>query len=454
METLPLETLENICRYLVPPDEARKYRPQRSRNYFEARQEPFRADCLAIRRTCKTLSYLRTPAAALFYDFNVFVTPQSLDRLELLSQHPFLRNYVHRLVFCSPMLQPKLGDPRQYRTRIRSEKWRLVQSIYSHVEEETGLVTYQAALAEQTNLLRGVAYTEICARCLSRFPLLSSIFISDGVPRAINLDMNHHFQIRTMFQRKYPKVLLRNMVEGIETESPDLHVANVLEAVAIAKIPLEELVTYNGWGPSNFFSMDHVRGWPVGLDVSKLTRLDLCLRDSNEPYEPTDLQWSTTIGQLSLLMPAVTELHLRFVCKRWDHPTMNKLWDLNIPHLTKLGLEGLTMSRTGFVRFMDRHRHLREITLNDVRVNNERWLPVFRALREHPALEDLEISNVDNDRLSSVLSSDRLSSAISTLDVPRPIDDGRLELYNYLHRKGDWTDKLEVEWRRHDPYYP
>ena len=386
-----------------------------------------------MRESCKTFSTLRTPSAALFYDFN---TRQSLDRLELLSQHPVLRNYVHRLIFCRPMFQPWFAEASEYKSQVRHDRWYKHEPPYTRDQEKTGLRAYQAGLRKQRRLLRYGTYKKTCGRCMSRFPLLSSIFISDGVPEAINLDIQFRSNGPTLFQRQHPNVLLKNGFDEYERESADRHVSNVLQALAIANVPIEELVTHNEWGPSQGFSMANVPGWPNGLDLSNLSRLDLCLRDGKR--SPSGADWSAAICPLLEQMPALTELYLRFCCRRNEYPTVANLWGLNTPNLTILSVEGLKLTRVAFCDFLRRHNHLRELTLCDVRITDGQWFDIFKVLREHPELEDLDINHVDDGRLDC---------PISTFGQPELPDDVTLELYDYLHGEADWTDSLSREWR-------
>jgi hypothetical protein len=137
-------------------------------------------------------------------------------------------------------------------------------------------------------------------------------------------------------------------------------------------------------------------------------------------------------------MPALTELYLRFCSRQNDHPTVAGLWELNTPKLTILAVEGLKLTRIAFCDFLRRHNHLRQLTLYDVRVTDSQWFNIFKNLREHPELEDLEITHVDDGRLDC---------PVSTFRQPELSDEATLELYDYLHGEGDWTDRLSRSWK-------
>ena len=388
-----------------------------------------------MRLTCKTFASLRTPAAALFYDFNIFATRRSLDQLELLSKNKVLRNYVHRLVFCRPMLEAWPLQNNQYVTALRHERWSQFQSLYPLQQETAGLRAYKLALRKQERLFRKGTYAKTCGRCVARFPLLSSIFISDGIPEALNLDSKSHTKELSLFQRQHRSVLLRSGSYVDVFESADRHVHHVLRALAIAKVQVEELVTYNEWGPSYDFAECGIPAWSRQLDLSKLDRLDLCLRDGKE--KPGGADWSAAIYPLMKQLPALTELYLRFYARQNEHPTLVGLWEARAPNLGVLSVEGLTLTREGFCTFLHSHCHLQQLTLYEVRLSDNQWYDLFRLLREHPALEDLEIASVGEGRLKC---------PIRTIGQPDLSDDLTLELRSYLHREGEWTERLSRYW--------
>ena len=334
------------------------------------------------------------------------------------------------------MFQPWLAQGSEYKSWVRHHRWFKRETLYTCDQEEAGLRAYKAALGEQEGLLGDGIYAESCGRCISRFPRLSSIFVSDGVPHAVNLDSRFYANGPTLLQRQHPNVLLTTCFDGEEFESADRHVGIVLRALAIANVRIEELVTHNEWGPSHEFSSDTVPGWPSGLDLSKLSRLDLCLRDGKRL--PSGADWSTAICPLLEQMPALTELYLRFCSRQNDHPTVAGLWELNTPKLTILAVEGLKLTRIAFCDFLRRHNHLRQLTLYHVRVTDGQWFNIFKNLREHPELEDLEITHVDDGRLDC---------PVSTFRQPELSDEATLELYDYLHGEGDWTDRLSRSWK-------
>ena len=185
-----------------------------------------------MRLTCRTFSSLRTPSAALFYDFNIFTTRQSLNRLELLSQHPVLRKHVHRLVFCRPILEAWLAQRFEYNETFRHDRLFKHEPPYTRKQENAGFRAYKAGLREQERLIGKGTYAETCGRCIPRFPQLSSIFISDGVPQALNLDSKSDAKVPTLLEKQHPNLLLSNCSHIDVLESADHHVTNVFRALA------------------------------------------------------------------------------------------------------------------------------------------------------------------------------------------------------------------------------
>jgi hypothetical protein len=61
---------------------------------------------------------------------------------------------------------------------------------------------------------------------------------------------------------------------------------------------------------------------------------------------------------------------------------------------------------------------------------------MLKILREHPELEDLEITHDDG----------RLKCPIATFRQPELSDEATLELYDFLHGEGDWTKRLSRLW--------
>ncbi len=396
-----------------------------------------------MRLACKTFSMLRTLSAALFYDFNVFATRRSITNLGLLSQHPILRNHVHRLVFCRPIFLSWLAqEPEYVRTvmELRYEKRTRPGTPYTGDEVAAGFRAYKAALREQERLLGDGLLIDRCGLCISRFPKLSSVFISDSVPDGLNLDIRPDVNGPTLLQKQHPGALLHTIPNYLQDEQDEIrsancHTAFVLRILAIANVRLEELVTYNDWGPTWEFSWDSVLGCLNGLDFSRLTRLDVCLRDGSEA--PGGADWSAVLCPLLVKSPALAELYLRFTGRRNSHPTVGGIWELNFPGLTVLSVEQLKLTRTTFCGFIRRHTHLRELTLQHVRESDGRWYSIFERIREHPRLEDLAIQGLDKWKLDC---------PVITFSQPELSDEVTLELYDYLHGEGEWTADLSQLW--------
>lgn len=419
--------------------------------------KPFRDDCAAIRATSKTFYNLEAPAAALFYDFNVFVTRQSLEKLELVSQHPMLRRQVHRLVFCRPSFQPWLAKASAYKAEVG------MTGSYSPEQKEAGRRAYRAGLREQTRLLRYGTYRNTSARCMSRLPRLCSISMSESAPFSLNFDLAQSRSRRpTTFQRQHPQTLLKWGVDVEHLGSADRHIRLILQAVAIAGVRIEDFVTHDMWGPGQYFRMDDLSGWSNASNLSTLTRLDIHLRHGQLWHaSPNRPDLSKAICPLLEQMPALTDLYLRYNCD-WtrprEHATISHFWDVHIPKLSTVVLEGLSFTPGAIRDFLCRHDQLEKITLWDVSAS-ESWSSVFKAMREHPTLKDFEISDVDGGRLHY------FSVRISTTDPPelpqscgdpschgspcpwKLESDTTDDLSKYLHGKGEWTERLAEKWK-------
>ena len=59
----------------------------------------YKTDLCSMRLTCTHFSKLHELKVALFYDFQLYVTRESLDRLNSLSKHPDLRRFVKTIAF-------------------------------------------------------------------------------------------------------------------------------------------------------------------------------------------------------------------------------------------------------------------------------------------------------------------------------------------------------------------
>lgn len=386
---------------------------------------------------------LRALSAALFYDFNVFATCRSITNLELLSQHPILRDYVHRLVFCRPVFLASLAQEREYVRQVTGlwyDKRLRPGPLYTGDEVAAGFRAYKAAFREQERLLSDGLLTERLGLCISRFPKLSSVFISDSVPVALNLDIRPDVNGPTLLQKQHPDVLLHTISDFLQDEQDEIrsanrHAAFVLRTLAAANVRLEELVTYDDWGPTWEFSWDSVPDGLDRLDLSSLTRLDLCLRDGSGTVGGAD--WSAVLCPLLVRSPALAELYLQFTGRRNSHPTIAGIWELNLPRLAVLSIEQLKLTRTAFCNFLRRHIHLRELTLQHIKESDGRWYSIFERIREHPRLEDLAIRDLDKWKLDC---------PVVTFSQPELPDEVTLELYDYLHGEGGWTAGLSRLW--------
>lgn len=240
---------------------------------LERRQDisyaPYRKECIALRATCRAFHSLQTLSAAVFYDFNIFATPRSFIHLKALSQHPVLRKYIHRFVFYRPPLREQLTE--------RREHDEMVPLGTTSKQKRAGLRAYQAAFLAQEMVVTHLDYPSQVGELISRFPRLSSVFISD-VP---------------LLARRLQYRGTHAYLQAEPTESADYHIALVLRALAIGQVRLKELVTYNGLGPSWKYSCVCLPGWLDVLDLSHLHRLDLFLRDGEIVSGGPD--WSSTL---------------------------------------------------------------------------------------------------------------------------------------------------------------
>jgi hypothetical protein len=209
-----------------------------------------------------------------------------------------------------------------------------------------------------------------------------------------------------------------------------------LRVLALARVCLREFVTYNDRGSTWEFLWDSV---PAGcldeLDLSTLTRLDICLRDGSAAPDGAD--WSSVLCPLLAKSPGLTELYIRFNSRRNRYPTVNGIWESSFPRLAVLSLEQIKVPRTEFSAFLRRHVHLRELTFHFGRESEGRWYSIFTSIREHPVLEDLELFHLDEWRMGW---------AISTFHQPDESDDVTIDLYDYLHGDGGWTVSLSELW--------
>ncbi|KAK3311473.1 uncharacterized protein B0T15DRAFT_76656 [Chaetomium strumarium] len=261
-----------------------------------------------------------------------------------------------------------------------------------------------------------------------------------SVPDALNFDIRPNANAPSVQKKQRPGAVSYTISDELQEERDEIRAANhhtafVLRILAVAKVRLEELVTYNDWGPTWEFSRDSVPGYLDGLDFSRLTRLDVCLRDGSEA--PGGADWSAVLCPLLAESPALIELYLRFTGRHNEHPTVSGIWELSFPRLTVLSVEQLKLPRTKFRSFLRRHIHLRELTLLFVREIDGMWYSIFKTIREHPELEDLEIWHLDKWELDC---------PVRTFCQPELSDEVTLELYDYLHGEGGWTTSLSQLW--------
>ncbi|KAH6614591.1 hypothetical protein B0J18DRAFT_303745 [Chaetomium sp. MPI-SDFR-AT-0129] len=404
MPSIPVEILESIFSWRAPPPEDRCYKPARSFPSHHPEQMRFRDDCKSIRLSCKVFSVLRTPSAALFHDLTIFATRQSLSNFQALSQHQVLRNYVHRLIFCCP------------RSR------------------------------EQEQFLDDEKHRETYRSYVSQFPNLSSVFISNSIPGVLNLDIQpdtHCRDHRLIWQQ-----------EAHEIRTMNHHTTFGFQTLAAANVCLQELVTYD-WGPTWDFSWESIPGCFQRLNFCRLTRLDLFLPEGTQSAARV-ADWSTVLLPLLAQLPALAELYLRFLGRNVPHATVSGIWELHLPQLAVLSLQNAGLFRTTFCGFLDRHVHLRELTLISMAETDGLWYSVFTSIRNHPRLKDLELFGLNKKLVNESIStshhqSDMSSERILEASVYSPgkgewLDVRTNELYKYLHGEGEWTDGLSSYW--------
>ncbi len=134
--------------------------------------------------------------------------------------------------------------------------------------------------------------------------------------------------------------------------------------------------------------------------------------------------------------PALTELYLRFSGRKVAYATVSGIWELHLPQLAVLSLQNAGLSRTTFCSFLDRHVHLRELTLTFMAETSGLWYRVFTSIRNHPGLEDLRIFGLNK----------KLQEPLSTFHQSELSSSRTRELYNYLHGNGEWTAALSRYW--------
>lgn len=405
-----------------------------------------------MRVTCKRFAFLPTLLMVLFYDFNIYATCRSMDNLYSLSQHHVLREYVHRLVFCRPVFQSWRAE--FYRRNPHLAKW-VNGDRTTRKEMESSMNAYKAAFDEQERLLSSGTYMQEIRRCISQFPKLSSVFISDMISLAFSPDSPSDMPGLSLLQKHYPDILLFKDGKANDGKAKDGkakdnkvsandHIATVFEVVAVARVQLKELVTCNGWGPSWSFSWEKIPETLKALDFSELSRLDLSLRNDNR-FGPGLPDWSAALCPLLNKMPALTELYLRLTLGGEGYETLDEVWDLDLPALTLLAVEGFQLPGGEFCNFIRRHVHVRELTLWRITIGARQYANLFHTVREHPVLKDFEIVHTDDERIGRGISTFR-QNYLNDDDCERQPTVDETELYAYVHKQGNWTSRLAQKW--------
>lgn len=483
-----------------------RYEPVRSDLWtYDANCEaPGRPDCKSVRLVSRRFAELETPRKALFRDFHLLPTDESIGRLESVASKPSLRCAVSRVTFFPPAFEHAfvnkdaymdcLADQvdKHFESRLPVSEWTpeerdvMTEALkekcdpYSDKTRLAGYNAYRNQYAKQHRLLTDPSYPKRVAMSLSRCSGIASAFLTSFDPCGPHYVKESSDQQKSKLGRYdwmtvyHPTVLLDMRHHEFDDGVDDREIRRLeraqklfrlaMEALAFSNIKLFELATHEIGFEFRFdwsrlvcrsASSPLVRPSEHLLDLSGLKWLHF--NPSTFPfgvYGKYGQDWSGCLHPLLCRLSSLQAFSLRFGPMRATNedidlgegeaslpPSFDKLFDLVLPHLRDLHLEGIRFSGAQFATFLRHHPQLEYLTLQDFFVEDFRWKTTFDAIKEHEGITDMELSEF------RVVGTEKASlSAVSTLCMDD--EDGEyLDLHDYLHEaESSWTLELESRW--------
>lgn len=405
----------------------------------------------------------------------------SVDNLRDISEHTYLRTHVQRIDFVHPKLEERyceastymehlttewkhpirwsvrpceeLPYPESFEDRRRRQDELVKRSKYPWSSKQIyeGLTAYRKAYDEQKFIVEELFEDMVARRYLPKFPKFKLVRISR---------MENYVPVEndtTWLRKNHPDVLIRNMDVNKEDHDATNHfVATVLNVFTSAKIkPLElSLMSGLGCGIGPNFRWTDLRD-PTAIE--ELQTFDLYIRGKDTgDAETVDPDWGALIKPIQWLCTRIERLyiHVHFNVGPADADFDEILDIVRCPKLKDFHLDKYrTVSSSAFADFLKAHPLLEEIShgSDGSGLMDQDWCAYWKALGEHANLSTFTLSHEPPSGDVGNPLWIWTSSGRPELDDPLPeMDenmDAHMALYNYIHKKGPWTEELTELWR-------
>ncbi|KAE9991049.1 hypothetical protein EG327_000588 [Venturia inaequalis] len=460
---LPNEIWDHIFAHLMPHEA--DFLPDIIRDYDLCPTSPIAYNralrqARTLRLTCKTFAENHVLCSTLFHDIKLYATMTSVDNIRDLSEHAYLRNHVRRIDFVSDLrYSVRTNRDLPWLEGIKDQKRREEELIkrskypWSSKQIYEGLAAFRRAYGEQKFVVEDLFEHMVAKRYLPQFPkfkLVRFSYINDLHPVVFGRDP-------TWLTENHPDILLRTMHINEEDHDATNHfVTIVLNALAKADTKPSELTFKDGCGIGPNFRWTDLRDPTV---IEELQTFDLYIhgmdtgfmRDDESTIEP---HWGALIMPIQCLCKNMERFYIHV---KWDlcpaDADLDEILDIvRFPRLKDFHLDRCrNVSGTAFAEFLGAHPLLEEISHGSESpgLTDRNWSAYWKALGNHPNLSKFTLVHEP-----PWLGAD--NPLWIWTDFGRPDMDGDQEsdeedahqaLYDYVHKKGPWTEELAEMWR-------
>ncbi|QDS76309.1 hypothetical protein FKW77_002333 [Venturia effusa] len=429
---IPIELWNAIFTHLISHEHNLSFFADRSAYLREARQPPDDIDhnralsqARILRATCKTFAENHVLCSTLFHEIKLYTTMPSFENLRDLSKHTHLRTFVRRINFVYSKLDERYCDATTYRRSLKSA-WEQTlprnrkKFPYSSRQAAEGLKAYQKAYGEQEFVLESIEQGAAQC-CLSQFPKFDLVHLSIADDLATSDYLDGHAK---WLKKHHPDVdLIRAMSGRFDDDDAKNRFATIVfnALMRANKKPVElssERFVYCG----ATFQLNSILDPRV---LQELQTIDL----PNQCF-PIRSDWDAVFKPIVSICTRMERLYIHFC--GYGLPVVlddEFLKMVRFPKLKDFHIGFGIFSGDVFAAFVEAHPSLEEISHGWFEeMDNRNWTPYWRAMGEHPKLSKFTLLHGPPDL--EIITGKRESLELE------------VALYDYVHKKGPWTEEL------------
>lgn len=414
-------------------------------SYPAVERAAWKRDVQAARQTCRIVACSFSLKAALFFEFHIYFSLQSLRRLQAIAEHADLKRFVRRVDFMHPQtsggieeqeFNPSVASMIKNEFMAALDSKRVKEELYSRFRSEDlyyidfdpvstiqdiadrhidgsiakeffycSFTEYVRIFEEERAMLYDRTYEKVVTHWLSTLPNVVSFILCGGggsLPATSwSLDLQDYRNLSpTWLEQNHPRISFKSddFDRNVDPKVMIDFQCAVFRILQTAKGSVRYLAfTQEMVWPADL--TDDLKEYVHGLDFSNLQGLKIALGGEQEAWQPISTWKRSLLPLLSSVTGTLRSLHLSggdpFCASISDVIIIDTLQGLRFPHLRQLHLSGFSLEQGPSDRmrvWLQSHVSLQRLELSLFCGDIASWRKLFEAIRQHPGLTKLHFN--------------------------------------------------------------